>query len=186
MSHLKIKSIQEIIISSIYVKEVIHILNTISKNNDCRRTIWQLLTINVLIIFMDVGLLAIEYRDLRVLEQTVKGVVYSIKLKLEFAILSKLVDVVKRGNNVERSMDTAEFVDWRKVGEDTTHAPERNKRKSTGVYAEHVEKKEGNCEASEGEIFKPSAPDTKRFSEIKAAPSDLDDDYAEAMRQISR
>ncbi len=147
---MKIKSIQEIIISGIYVNEVIHILNTISKNNDCRRTIWQLLTINVLIIFMDVGLLAIEYRDLRVLEQTLKGVVYSVKLKLEFAILGKLVEVVQRGNNLERIMDTIEFVDWRRVGEDMTHAPENGKTASSGgVYAEHVERTDQPCEASE-------------------------------------
>jgi hypothetical protein len=169
VSHLKIKSIQEIIISGIYVKEVIQILNIISKVNDSRGTIWQLLAINVLIIFMDVGLLSIEYRNLRVLEQTVKAVVYSVKLKLEFAILGKLVEVVKRGSNVERVMDTVEFVDWRTVGEDMTRAPESRKREFSGVYAEHVERKERDCEANEGRKFGPSAATMSSASGIEVA-----------------
>jgi hypothetical protein len=39
--------------------------------------------------------LAIQYKNLHIFEQTVKGFVYSVKLKLEFSILGKLVDIVQ-------------------------------------------------------------------------------------------
>jgi hypothetical protein len=54
----------------------------------------ELLSINVWIIIMDVALLAVEYQNRHVIEQSLKGVVYSVKLKLEFAILNKLVAMV--------------------------------------------------------------------------------------------
>jgi hypothetical protein len=43
------------------------------------------------IIILEIGLREIEYPDLHVLEQTFKSFIYSVKLKLEFSILSKLV-----------------------------------------------------------------------------------------------
>lgn len=81
---------QEIILSSIYIVETTKILRT-SLQPNTKRTMSQLITINVVIIVMDLGLLGIECASLYILETLVKGVVYSIKLKLEFAILGKLV-----------------------------------------------------------------------------------------------
>ena len=81
---------QEIILSSIYIVETTKILRT-SLQPNTKRTMNQLITINVVIIVMDLGLLGIECASLYILETLVKGVVYSIKLKLEFAILGKLV-----------------------------------------------------------------------------------------------
>ena len=46
---------------------------------------------------MDVALLIVEYQDRHAIEQAVKQVVYSVKLKLEFAILSKLVHITQSG-----------------------------------------------------------------------------------------
>ena len=82
--------VQEIILSSIYIVETIKILRT-SLQPNTKRTMYQLITINVVIIVMDLGLLGIECASLYILETLVKGVIYSIKLKLEFAILGKLV-----------------------------------------------------------------------------------------------
>jgi hypothetical protein len=81
---------QEIILSSIYIYETVKILRT-SLQPNTKRTMYQLITINVVIIVMDLGLLGIECASLYILETLVKGVIYSIKLKLEFAILGKLV-----------------------------------------------------------------------------------------------
>lgn len=50
----------------------------------------ELVIINSIIILMDLCLLGLEAASLYLLETLVKGVVYSLKLKLEFAILSKL------------------------------------------------------------------------------------------------
>jgi hypothetical protein len=60
------------------------------KRNDTGRTVGELFSINVFIIALDIGLLVVEYMDLSVYEQSFKAVIYSIKLKLEFAILGKL------------------------------------------------------------------------------------------------
>ena len=86
--------IQETILSGIYLWESAKFL----KNDDIRksrRILHQLIWINVLIILMDLSLLSLEYAGLYILEIVIKGVVYSIKLKLEFAILGKLVEYVR-------------------------------------------------------------------------------------------
>ncbi|KAK4631196.1 hypothetical protein CLAFUW4_02393 [Fulvia fulva] len=86
--------VQEFIISGVYVWQTVKLLKVISKKGT-RRVMWQLFIVNVVIIILDIGLLAIEYKDQHVLEQTIKGFTYSIKLKLEFVILGKLVDLVQ-------------------------------------------------------------------------------------------
>lgn len=55
----------------------------------------QLLLINVVVIIMDIGLLGMEYASLFLVQAITKGVFYSIKLKLELAILNRLVKIVQ-------------------------------------------------------------------------------------------
>jgi hypothetical protein len=81
---------QEAVLSTIYIIETMRMLRTSLKPHT-RRTVKQLVLVNAFIIAMDLGLLALEAASLYILETTLKGVVYAIKLKLEFAILSKLV-----------------------------------------------------------------------------------------------
>jgi hypothetical protein len=50
-----------------------------------------LVSINVIIIVLDIALLSCEFANLYIIETTFKGVVYSIKLKLEFVVLGQLV-----------------------------------------------------------------------------------------------
>lgn len=54
---------------------------------------WELLVINLVIIGLDIALLCLEYLNLSVIEQTFKGLAYSFKLKMELAILGKLVEI---------------------------------------------------------------------------------------------
>ncbi|KAF2839162.1 hypothetical protein M501DRAFT_992146 [Patellaria atrata CBS 101060] len=94
---------QELIISFIYVREAIRLLrlSTAIQEEDRvgRKIMFQLLGINVVIIILDIALLAVAYANLYVLETTLKGVVYSVKLKLEFAVLGKLIYIVKTRSN---------------------------------------------------------------------------------------
>ena len=91
-------TIQEFILSGIYVWKTVDILQSTDRNRKFMyRTMWQLFSINVLIIIMDIALLVVEYQDRHVIEQALKEVIYSVKLKLEFAILSKLVGITKGG-----------------------------------------------------------------------------------------
>jgi hypothetical protein len=126
----------------------------------------QLICINVLIIMLDVGLLGIEYASLFLLETVLKGFVYSIKLKFEFAILGRLVDAVGgrngqqgpvrwtsfatptvesgRSYRVQDVEDITQFVDLKKVSTDYKFAApitaSDQRRKSSGLYEDrHIE-----------------------------------------------
>ncbi|KAF4992245.1 hypothetical protein FGRMN_7275 [Fusarium graminum] len=85
--------VQEFIISGVYLWGTIDILQTSLSHK--QKIMWHLLAINLVIVVMDVVLLVIVYKRYYTIEQGVKLVIYSIKLKLEFAVLGKLVDVVQ-------------------------------------------------------------------------------------------
>jgi len=120
--------VQETILSIVYIKETVRLLKlseTVQddvrsfddsagnqshghlKNTNVRKTMYQLLTINVLIIAMDIALLSVEFANLYLIETTLKGVVYSIKLKLEFAVLGKLIQLVRVRAESDQSMNNA-------------------------------------------------------------------------------
>ncbi|KAL4945217.1 hypothetical protein BDV06DRAFT_44530 [Aspergillus oleicola] len=86
-------TIQEVIISGLYIWETGKMLQ-LGSSRDNRKIMQELVGINVLIVLMDLMLLGLEYASIYAIQITLKGVVYSVKLKLEFAVLGKLVDVV--------------------------------------------------------------------------------------------
>ncbi|KAL1883704.1 hypothetical protein Plec18167_002711 [Paecilomyces lecythidis] len=90
-------TVQEAIISGLYVIESIKLLRIGSEKED-RKTIYQLVGINIFIVLMDILLLSLEYADYYALQVTLKGTVYSLKLKLEFAILGRLLEAIRRGS----------------------------------------------------------------------------------------
>ncbi|KFZ08129.1 hypothetical protein V502_09533 [Pseudogymnoascus sp. VKM F-4520 (FW-2644)] len=104
--------IQEFVISGVYLREAVRLIVSLAKSK-ARRTMWQLFSINIIIIVMDIFLLVLEYRNLDTMEQTTKGLIYSIKLKLEFAILGKLVDTAHPTNHDVSAtvVDTSDFLD---------------------------------------------------------------------------
>ncbi|KAI7027111.1 hypothetical protein D0867_00350 [Hortaea werneckii] len=134
--------LQETILSLIYIVETIKILRT-SLQQGTRRTMKQLVIINAVIICMDLGLLGLECASLYILETLLKGIVYSIKLKLEYAILGKLVNFVggrpgdefrktsigfeptdsgeKRASRENWDMSVNDFVDLSRIRTDVTH-----------------------------------------------------------------
>lgn len=125
--------LQETILSSIYITETVHLLRSSSQagGRQQRRTMQQLIAINVTIISMDLVLLGVEAASLYILQILLKGLVYSIKLKLEFAILTRLVSIVPDGStgplNFITSKDNMEvpieeIVDFGKINSDITHA----------------------------------------------------------------
>ncbi len=86
--------VQEFIISGIYLWKTVDLLKLVSRKGT-RKVMWELFTINAIIILMDIALLALEYKGLRSLERAFKSVIYSVKLKMEFAVLGKLVNLVQ-------------------------------------------------------------------------------------------
>ncbi|MCJ1365801.1 hypothetical protein MMC16_004926 [Acarospora aff. strigata] len=81
---------QEFIISAIYVYATIKLLRPVY-HGKTRKVMTQLIWINLIIIAMDLVLLAMMYADRYEIEATLKPMVYSIKLKLEFAVLNQLM-----------------------------------------------------------------------------------------------
>ena len=82
-------SIQETIISVIYAQAALKLYGPMYKSGTHKPMI-ELLMVNVVIIAMDVALLGVEYASLYDIEVIMKSLIYSIKLKLEFAVLTEL------------------------------------------------------------------------------------------------
>lgn len=117
--------LQEFIISGLYIWETVRMLR-LDPDRAKRKIQYQLLTINLIIIVMDLGLLVAEYMDYYVMETMLKGAVYSIKLKLEFAVLGKLIHLVQnhvwKAESFSGPSELPDFVDAARVTSDLTHA----------------------------------------------------------------
>lgn len=87
--------LQELIISAIYIKTCSSFLATQSAlhGNGTRKMQRHLLLVNVIIILLDIPILILEYADFYDFQTAYKAIVYSIKLKLEFNILNRLVEM---------------------------------------------------------------------------------------------
>ncbi|RMZ91952.1 hypothetical protein DV736_g812, partial [Chaetothyriales sp. CBS 134916] len=107
---MTIITVQELIISGLYIWKTVNLLKVISKART-RSMIRQLFAINIIIIAMDVALVVLEFKHLQLYQETIKAVVYSVKLKLELNILSKLVDLVDGGKSTLRSMTLTGTID---------------------------------------------------------------------------
>ena len=204
--------IQEFVISGLYVYEAVNVLKIVSGGHT-RRTMWELFIINVLIIVLDIALLVVEYLNLRVYEQVFKGVVYSIKLKLEFAILGKLVHIDRNGNRVLSNAigDTAEFLSDMRNPSDVTHVESNPHREGSRHFwmkeideasSEHVESAErpnvtvvrgrNDHTLEDGDEYRGIEEVMKDQPAVEAGrrrtrtDSDLDSLYAEAMQEVSR
>ncbi|KAJ5542838.1 hypothetical protein N7535_005262 [Penicillium sp. DV-2018c] len=90
--------VQELIISGIYVFETVRLLRLRPEGRP-RGILNQLLVISVIILVLDVSVVVIEYVGYYDLQVMFKPVAYSIKLKLEYAILGRLVTVVRAPYN---------------------------------------------------------------------------------------
>lgn len=90
--------IQEFVISGIYVYSTIRLLRPVYHGRT-RSVMLQLIWINLIIIGLDVLLLAMEYKGNYEIEATLKAMVYSIKLKLEFAVLNQLMTLANSSVN---------------------------------------------------------------------------------------
>ncbi|KAF7544099.1 hypothetical protein G7Z17_g10211 [Cylindrodendrum hubeiense] len=90
-------SIQESIISGLYIWEASRELKPIFalKKIAARKVMRHLIIVNVLVVLLDISLMIIQYLDHFQIATTYKPVVYSIKLKMEFAVLNRLLLLVR-------------------------------------------------------------------------------------------
>lgn len=95
--------VQEFIISGIYVWATLKLLRPVYSGRT-RKVMMQLIWINLIIIAMDVLLLGMEYAGQYDIEATLKAMVYSIKLKLEFAVLNQLMSLANSSVHATQRM----------------------------------------------------------------------------------
>lgn len=91
-------TMQESLLSTLYVVETVKLLRLgadATIRPDARVIMYQLIGINCAIIGMDLLLLGLEYANFYAVQITLKGFIYSLKLKLEFAVLGRLVDLIQ-------------------------------------------------------------------------------------------
>lgn len=103
-------SLQEVILSIIYSWEAVRLLK-LRPRGHYRGTLVQLLIVNLAMIVMDAAVIGVQYSGLFDIHVTLKAMVYSIKLKLEYAILGKLVVFAASNGSTSQPTDLSEFVD---------------------------------------------------------------------------
>ncbi|KAK3390010.1 hypothetical protein B0H63DRAFT_428568 [Podospora didyma] len=90
--------IQELILSGLYIGETAKMMRVerhtgIGKGGS-RKLMKHLVLVNVIIIILDITILGLEFAGYYQLQTAYKGMVYSVKLKMEFSILNRLVEMV--------------------------------------------------------------------------------------------
>lgn len=90
--------LQEMTISVLYITETTKLLRIVevaehdgSRSQMMRHLIW----VNILVGLFDIAILTTELADLYSVQTAYKSFAYSVKLKLEFSILNRLVDVAR-------------------------------------------------------------------------------------------
>lgn len=86
--------VQELVLSGIYVYETAKLLRLRPEQRH-RQILVQLLVINIFILILDVAVVGTEYAGYYAVQVMFKPVAYSIKLKLEYTILGKLVEIAQ-------------------------------------------------------------------------------------------
>lgn len=89
---------QELIISGFYVWETTKLLKLerMIGNSGKVGVMTHLISVNVLVILLDFTILGLEFADLYQIQTAWKPLVYSIKLKMEFSILNRLVELTRK------------------------------------------------------------------------------------------
>ena len=92
--------VQESIISALYIYETVRLLGPIGgrNRNPLRKLLSHLILVNMLVLVLDATLLGTEYSGHFEIQTTYKPAIYSIKLKIEFSVLNRLIDFVKKKN----------------------------------------------------------------------------------------
>ncbi|KAH7038981.1 integral membrane protein [Macrophomina phaseolina] len=100
---LSIFFVQETFISVLYVVYTLRILRTVqtlrqheahSSRLATRKVLHNLIYVNLITTILDITLLSVEYSGHYLVQTGFKPTVYSVKLKLEFAVLNQLVKIV--------------------------------------------------------------------------------------------
>jgi hypothetical protein len=100
--------LQELTISGLYMYEMCRLFymgGTLREmhGEGGRRLMLHLIYMNVVVIILDVAILVLQFTGRYATQTATKGFIYSVKLKLEFNILNRLVEMVQRTNHERQS-----------------------------------------------------------------------------------
>jgi hypothetical protein len=93
---------QECFISGVYIWNTAQLIR-LNPTEDSKRhkILYELLAVNIIVIIMDLALVILQYLNYYFTQVIFKATVYSVKLKLEFAVLGMLVSIVHRRHSDE-------------------------------------------------------------------------------------
>lgn len=93
---------QECFISGVYIWYTAQLIR-LNPTEDSKRhkILYELLAVNITAIIMDLALVILQYLNYYFTQVIFKATVYSVKLKLEFAVLGMLVSIVHRHDSDE-------------------------------------------------------------------------------------
>jgi hypothetical protein len=94
--------LQETMLSGIYIYETVKLLrsgSTLGKKRSIRRVLKNLILVNILVIILDTTILVLEFANLYNFQISYKPFAYSVKLKLEFTVLNRLVELTAGGRD---------------------------------------------------------------------------------------
>ena len=91
---------QEALISMVYIYETIRLLGSGGeiKRKPLQNLLAHLLLVNLVVLILDITLLGIQYAGDYEIQVAYKSAVYSIKLKIEFSVLNRLVGIIQNKN----------------------------------------------------------------------------------------
>lgn len=93
--------VQEFIISGLYVYETVNLLKLGKSigNSGTKTVLYHLIYVNILIMLLDFSIVGLEFAHLFEIQTAWKPLVYSVKLKLEFSILNRLIELTRSARN---------------------------------------------------------------------------------------
>lgn len=93
--------IQELIISTLYIFATARLLSDSNsiRGRKAHRVMSHLVYVNIIVIFLGITILGLEYSGLHSIQTGYKTFVYSVKLKAEFSILNQLVGLTRTRND---------------------------------------------------------------------------------------
>ncbi|KAL7800295.1 hypothetical protein V8C37DRAFT_12841 [Trichoderma ceciliae] len=98
--------LQETMISSLYIYETLKLLRsggTLGNKRSIRRLLKNLILVNVCVIILDITIVVLEFANLYDYQISYKPFAYSVKLKLEFTVLNRLVELTTGGRELNSS-----------------------------------------------------------------------------------
>lgn len=118
---LVVFSVQEAIISAIYIYQTVRFLGQSGNHGDrhdqkrLRNLLAHLILVNIIVVIFDITLLAIQFSGHFEIQTTYKTAVYSVKLKIEFSVLNRLAKFVTDKRTVNGSFHLNTLTSSKKI-----------------------------------------------------------------------